>query len=292
MRLSLRSAPLLLALALPLGLPRPSLAEDAPAPGKEAPGAARKKKKKAAEPKADDTRTAAPDRAPAGGGSPAPSSKSSIDEEYGPAPAPSDNVVVAAPRRKPFGRGKLLVGARVGGAFPEVVSNFGPSFLVGLEVGWVLPRLPGIGEGLAATIDLAYSQPEASATLRDPHVASTYSSSVTQRELSLGLTVLYRVPNVMGGKLTPYLGIGPRLFFLESLGKAQPAGGGGVEFSETSTRIGMGLPVGVDYALGPGRLFLEAMFLYAPFNHNTTGSTNAGAITIEAGYRMLFGLGG
>jgi hypothetical protein len=222
--------------------------------------------------------------------------KTPQDDEFGPKPPPpaTDNVLIAVPKREPFGRGKLLFGARAGGAFPEVVSNFGPSFLVGLEVGWVLPRIPKIGEGLAVTIDLAYSQPEAGGTVANiPNAGdNTIKWNITQRELSLGLTVLYRIPNIKEGRLTPYIGIGPRIFMLSSLAKSESGGVAATAFNESSTRIGMGLPLGVEYALGPGRIFGEAMFLYAPFNHNATGASNAGALTVEVGYRFLLGLGG
>jgi hypothetical protein len=220
------------------------------------------------------------------------------DTDYGPkteaqALAPPPAAVVTRPPRVKLGRGRLMVAVRAGAALPEVVSNFGPSFLVGAEVGWVLPRLPVVGEGLAVTVDFAYSQPEAGGNVDAAAPGCPGCKwNVTQHEASLGLTVLYRAPFVMQGKLVPYIGIGPRLFMLDSSASVQPGSASVASFHETSNKIGMGLPLGADYALGPGRIFLEAMFLYAPFNHNVTGSTNAGAITIEAGYRMLFGLGG
>ena len=220
------------------------------------------------------------------------------DTDFGPkteaqALAPPPAAVSTRPPRQKLGRGKLMVAVRAGAALPQVVSNFGTSFLVGAEVGWALPRLPGIGEGLAVTVDFAYSQPEAGGNI-DAAAAGCPGCkwNVTQKEASLGLTVLYRVPFVMQGKLVPYIGIGPRLFMLDSGASVQPGGASVASFHETSNKVGMGLPLGADYALGPGRIFLEAMFLYAPFNHNVTGSSNAGALTIEAGYRMLFGLGG
>jgi opacity family porin len=220
--------------------------------------------------------------------------KTPQEEEFGPQlpPPPPPAAVVVKPRGPKFAPGNGLVAVRAGAAFPEVVSNFGPSFIVGAEVGWA-PRLPRIGEGFALTIDFAYSQPEANVKITDTtRVDAGATASLTQREYSFGLTLLYRVQKVKQGKVTPYLGIGPRLFLLQTLAKTSQGANVGTTYLESSTRIGMGIPVGVDFALGPGRLFGEAMFLYAPFNHNVTGATNAGALTVEVGYRYLFRLGG
>ena len=207
-----------------------------------------------------------------------------------PAPAAAE-VVVQAPPRYRFTRGQFIAGARVGGAFAQPFSNLGASFLVGVEVGWALPRLPGVGSGLALTIDLAFTQPGASGTATDPCLAQNtgiYSWDVTQRELSLGLNLIYRVPFLMGGRLVPYVGFGPRLFFLETrLAGFAGSANALTPYSETSTRAGLGVPLGADFPIGPGRVFLEAMLLYAPFNHNLTGESNAGMITIQAGYRFL-----
>ena len=218
------------------------------------------------------------------------------ESDYGPQwppPAPvvaAPEVVVEQPRYH-FTRGQLIAGAKAGAAFAQPFSNLGASFLVGVEVGWALPRLPGIGSGLAVTIDLAYTQPGASGAGIDSRLAPNaghYGFSVTQRELSLGFTALYRVPFLLGGRLVPYAGIGPRIFFLESKTSAEAGSGNTLPgFSETSTRVGLGVPLGADFPIGPGRVFLEAMLLYAPFNHNLTGDSNAGMITVQAGYRFL-----
>ena len=221
-------------------------------------------------------------------------------EVYGPQwppPAPraaSDDTVVrtAPPRtRIDWKSGRILVGARAGGAFAQPLSGLGSSFLVGVEVGWVLPALPGVGRGLALALDLAYAQPGASGDLTDPRLTAnggSYHYDVAQRELSLGLTVLYRLNRLLDGRLVPYAGFGPRLFFLQSATSGSAgAGNDFASYHEQSTRIGFGLPVGADYAIGPGRVFLEAMLLYAPFNHNVTGASNAGALTLDAGYRFL-----
>jgi hypothetical protein len=45
---------------------------------------------------------------------------------------------------------------------------------------------------------------------------------------------------------------------------------------------------GFDYALGPGRLLVEARFVYTGLSHLWTGETSAGNVTVGVGYRFLF----
>ena len=281
---------------------------DGPAVAEEAGAAVKKKKgakpdtrvaddkddpKRAAAAKATTPGTSVVGAAPAGGAAPLPEAS----DEFGPQLPPTDNVLVAVPKREPIGRGKVFAAVRIGAAIPQVVSSLSASFLVGAEAGWAAPKLPGIGEGLAFAIDVAFSQPSSSGTATDSHAGGMYTWSVTQKTTSLGLTVLYRAPFIQSasmerGKLVPYIGVGPRLFFLQTLASAQPGGAAVADYTETSSKIGFGVPFGADYVLGPGRVFLEGMFMWAPFKHNTTGESNAGALTLEAGYRMFFGLGG
>lgn len=279
-------------LAILLGVPSLALAAgDTPAaPAKDAP--AKKKKKKGSS-------TAEP-AAPV---EPAPASHEPVygpqlpDDSYGPQlpQEPSlahDNILKPTAEPFHFGRGRILVGAKFGGLFS--FGGFGASFYAGVEVGWALPKLPVIGETLALVVDLGYSQPGASGTVTDPRVdGGSYTWSVTQRELMLGINVMYRATWVKtakleAGRLVPYIGIGPRIFFLQSVTGGTTAKGGALpSTSEQSTRVGVGVPLGLELGLGPGRIFLEAMILWAGFEHNVTGPANLGAITVSAGYRFL-----
>ena len=282
-----------------LALGAPALAQTAPVKDKAAPAAAKKKKGgKAADDKSGDDPKAAGAPAPSTGPGGAPGNAGAPSNDFGPAPPPPppEPVVVAKPVREPIGRGKVFAAVRLGAAVPQVVSSFGASFLVGGEIGWALPKLPGLGEGLALAADVAYSQPGKSSDGNDPHANGAYSSVATQKTTSLGLTLLYRAnwvetASLERGKLVPYLGVGVRAFLLQTVATVTPSGGSSSEYTESSNKLGFGIPLGADYQLGPGRVFLEAMFLWAPFNHNITGPSNAGALTIEAGYRMFFGLG-
>ena len=235
-----------------------------------------------------------------------------VDPEYGPQlppetygpqlPQPTlsqDNVLKASAPHYRFSRGHFIAAVRVGGLFAQPFGGLGASFLVGAELGWALPKLPGIGETLAITVDFAYSQPGASSSgdITDPRIdGGSYRWQLTEREFMLGVNVFYRFTWVKNdklklepGRLVPYIGIGPRIFFLQSAtGGTVKTGSSLPTATEQSTGVGLGVPFGAELRLGPGRIFLEAMVMWASFQHYATGPTNAGALTLEAGYRFLF----
>jgi hypothetical protein len=62
------------------------------------------------------------------------------------------------------------------------------------------------------------------------------------------------------------------------------------ETLEQSTKVGFHVPLGVDYLLGPGRLFVEAQLFWAPIDHRSTGDSSVGAISAELGYRLFINL--
>lgn len=214
------------------------------------------------------------------------------EDTYGPTlpPAPVEAEVVK-PAPKKAGWGHLMAAARLGGLFAEPFSNLGASFLVGAEIGYLLPPLPVVGEGFGVTIDVAYTQPTASGAAMDARIGANggnYKWDVTQRETILGLTLLYRAPFIMDGKLVPYIGFGPRIFMMQTSSGGEAGSGNSIPgYNENSTQAGLGLPLGADYKIGPGRVFLEALLLYAPLNTNTTGSSSAGSISVAAGYRFI-----
>jgi hypothetical protein len=230
-------------------------------------------------------------------------------DEYGPAlpPAPAPVPVQPMPEarssspqeiellqsRGRAGHGRLMLGARFGGTFAEALGPLGASFLVGVEAGWAVPRLPLLGEGLVVQLDLGYTQPGASGSggpdPRVPGGGGTYSWSVTEREIALGLTVLYRLPlRILDGRLVPYGGLGPRLVLLQSsTGGATGDGHPFTGYTERSTRAGFSLTLGADWSLGPGRIFAELGLVVLPFDHNATGPSDAGYLSLCAGYRVF-----
>lgn len=190
-----------------------------------------------------------------------------------------ETVTQAAPARD---RGQVLIAAKIGGLFAEPFSRLGASYLVDVEIGYALPVWK---HHLALAIDGAYTAPEASGGGADAQVAAgSYTYQLQQREGILGLTLYYRHPI---GRVTPYIGVGPRLFLLQS----EVDGAAGTTpihtSSEVSTKAGVGAPLGVGVRLGPGDLFLEASVLWAPIDHRITGDSNMGALTVSLGYRFV-----
>lgn len=187
-------------------------------------------------------------------------------------------------------RGAFVLGLRVGGLFaqPFTEGRLGASFLTGLEVGYVLPVLR---RGLGVLADVSYTQPTATGTTTDPRVTSNggmYTWNLTQRELVVGFTVMYRLTLLGSGRVAPYIGIGPRLFFLQSLVTGSAGSNNPIsETREQSLRVGLTVPLGVDIGLGPGRVFGEALVQWAPLSHQSTGDANVGSLSVLAGYRLF-----
>jgi opacity protein-like surface antigen len=183
-------------------------------------------------------------------------------------------------------RGAFVIGVGAGGLFPQPLSRLETSFLVDAEVGYVLPFLH---RAIGLTFDAGYTQPTASGSQTDPRVTSNggmYMWNLTQQELLVGFTVTFRLTMIMNGRLAPYIGIGPRLWFTRSQVMGS-AGSNMIEQStEQSTQVGLSAPLGVDFGLGPGRVFLQGLFLWAPISNQVTGQSNLGSIDVLAGYRL------
>jgi hypothetical protein len=60
-----------------------------------------------------------------------------------------------------------------------------------------------------------------------------------------------------------------------------------MEFTETSTEIGLFVALGGEYRLGPGALFLDIDFGWSDLDHKITGDTSTANITPTLGYRFF-----
>jgi hypothetical protein len=195
---------------------------------------------------------------------------------------PATAAVTTVPARD---RGQILIAPKLGVLLPYGFSSLRASYLVGLELGYALPVLR---HRLAVTLAGEFTAPEASGTGTDPRLdaaAGAYSWHLSQRELILGVSLVYRHRI---GRLVPYAGVGPRLFLLDS--RVEGAAGGATisQSSEVSTKVGAGVPVGLGVQLGPGDLFAELELQLAPIDHRTTGSANSGSLSLALGYRLVF----
>jgi opacity protein-like surface antigen len=189
-------------------------------------------------------------------------------------------MAVAAPARadEPAESQRVIVGAKVGGIAP--FDGLSPFVSGGIEAGYLL------GHGLAVVLDVDYTQPTKSSSETDPRVAGgTYTWKLTQQELGAMPVVLYRLTWVKG--FVPFVGIGPRVLFLKST--VQDNGGPTIQkTTETSTKLGLGLPAGAELALGPGHLIGELLIQYGGIDHTATGNGNTAAVSLSLGYRMFF----
>jgi hypothetical protein len=204
-----------------------------------------------------------------------------------PAPSTAGDAVATHELAPPHDRGAVIIGLKAGGTFSEPFSPLGPSYLVGVELGYLLPFAH---RSIAILVDGAFTEPGASGGTTDPRVTSNggaYTWNLTQREVLIGLTLMYRL-HIGTGRVAPYIGVGPRVWLLQSKLVGEAGAGNPIsESNEQSTKFGVSAPLGVDIGLGPGRLFIEAQVMWAPIDHRSTGDSSVGAINGALGYRLL-----
>jgi hypothetical protein len=200
------------------------------------------------------------------------------------APARADRGMPSTHAQPPRDRGAPLVGIKLGVLLPQAFSTLNTHLLLEVEAGYLLPfarRLLGL------TASFAFSSPGTSGSgLADPRVpGGSYSYSSTQQHFLLGVTAWANLPL---GRVVPYLGIGPRIYAVRTTSNGDAGGSDIYDTLETSTEVGVGIPVGVNVMLGPGRVFGEFQLLWAGIAQRSTGDSSIGSLTIGAGYRFVF----
>jgi hypothetical protein len=177
--------------------------------------------------------------------------------------------------------GGLLAGAKFGGIVP--FGGLSPNVTGGIEVGYVFPWLH---RSFAAAINLDYAAPKTSGTVMDPRVAGgKYTWHLTQQELNLMPVVMYRL--TLLPKVTPFIGIGPRIYFLKSSVRSDEGKPAFQETTEQSTKVGFGVPIGAEIQFGPGGFLAELLLQYGSLDHTATGTSNTGGLSLAVGYRVL-----
>lgn len=183
--------------------------------------------------------------------------------------------------------GALLLAGKVGGI--ASFNGLDPFVQAGLELGWVFGDTD---HSIAGFLQVEYSAPpasgEGSEDQFDPSRVpdGAYEWELVQKELVFQPTFLYRLTGLTDS-ITPYVGIGPRIYLLETVVRGAAGGETIGDTKERSTKFGAGLPLGVELALGPGGLFAELLLQWAPFDHETTGETHLGGSSLFVGYRAL-----
>ena len=173
----------------------------------------------------------------------------------------------------------VFVTAKIGGIVP--FGGLGPNAIGGIDLGYALDN------GLAFGIGADYAAPKKSESERDTRVSGgTYTWHLTQQMLQVMPFIMYRIKSL--GTLVPYVAIGPRIYMLQSFVRSNE---GKPEFQETreaSTKIGVGVPIGIELKAGPGALIGELLLQYGGLDHTSTGKSNSGAASLSLGYRMMF----
>jgi hypothetical protein len=195
-----------------------------------------------------------------------------------PAPAPEPaSVTAAAPNPATWQFG---IQPRLGVVVPT--SKLGATVLGGLELDYALSALE---HRLVLGLDVSLARPSHDGTVMDPRITPmTADYTVHETELSLALLASYRLTG-QGSSFVPWIGIGPMLHLLKTTETATLAPG---ENTATSTEIGVELGGGADLRAGPGFVTGDVRVAYSQLDHVLTGSTNAGKITLAAGYRVVF----
>lgn len=173
------------------------------------------------------------------------------------------------------------VGLHAGLVLPQLGSELGTTGGVTLDAGYRLWR------GLTPFFAASYAQPVVEGSYGDPRLTATsYTTTVTQRELTLTLGALWRQP--LGTRAAIVGGAGARAWLLESVATGSAGDEPFLENTETSTRWGgVGL-LGGELRLGPGALALTLELGGSALPHLITGDVATTALGVELGYRFLF----
>lgn len=197
-----------------------------------------------------------------------------------PAIASAQDLPAPEPAAKPE-RGAIVAGGKFGGV--ASFNGLGPFVNGALEVGYILPFL---NRGIGIYADVAYTVPRTSGEGSDPRVpGGAYSWTLTQKQLSITPMVVYRFTKL--GRLVPYVGLGARIYMMESITEGMSGNQTILETKERSTKVGMALPLGVDFKIGPGALLAELLFELGPLDHRLTGETSTAATSLALGYRLM-----
>jgi hypothetical protein len=188
----------------------------------------------------------------------------------------------AAPARADW-NGQAAV--RLGALMPEPFSSLGPSWVVGVEGGWVAPAWH---RRLGVVIDLGLGMPEADGQLQSAQAPPGVSWHAAVREITVGVSAELRAPI---GRVVPYLRAGPRLLVADALVGGRAADARVPTTREDSLALGLSIVPGLGVMLSPGQLFLELpVSLYWRVGHSPqlTGDFNPSTLALAAGYRIFF----
>jgi hypothetical protein len=209
--------------------------------------------------------------------------QASDDEAFDPDPDPAYD----APEEEASEEsgGAFLLAGKVGGGVP--FNGLDVNVAGAVEVGYLFSRRdPSIG----VLLDVSYFVPQSEGTAVDPRLVESmggsYDWQAWQKELVFQPTFLYRL-TALTDLIIPYVGIGPRIYLLETVVEGTAGGARFPISKEVSTQFGFGVPVGAELPLGPGSLMAELLFQWGPLGHEITGDTHLSSGSLWVGYRAL-----
>jgi hypothetical protein len=169
------------------------------------------------------------------------------------------------------------VGLKLGGTYPT--SKLGVTYMGAFDLSYKLPFLRELLNNgyVAVGAEVGYLQPKLSGSSTSASVGGNYSYDLAQRLLTVSLDAIVSYP-VLGVK--PYAGLGWGFYFLRAQSTLLDRTN-----TETQTRSGLEARGGAAFPLGPGDVFAELRYHWVGLEFLSTGSGNAGGVTLGAGYR-------
>jgi len=185
----------------------------------------------------------------------------------------------------------ISVGARMVVSFSQIFSKLGVTPGGNIEIGYLLPF---IEKRLAIELASGYLWANAKGSGQDQRLVSSegevyegYEWELIQHQLIFTLQIKGRIFPI-GKKFNTYVYAGPSLYLLWSVVKANAEGNDFGTNTERSTKPGVSCGAGVEYKLGPGRLFGEILMAWSPLNHDVTGDKSTGNLGLGFGYIAVF----
>jgi hypothetical protein len=181
----------------------------------------------------------------------------------------------------------LVIGAKLGGGFPQLTSEFDSTFTGELELGYTLPVLD---RSIEIFLNGQYAAPTSEDTEAGPDERlpgdGTWSYDATFQQLILTLGGLYRL-DVGSDLVVPYGALGARMYLWQTEASGEADGEPFGEYEEQDTDFGGYAALGADFFVGPGSILVEVQFGYASVDNFILRDTNTGALNALVGYRMF-----
>ena len=199
-------------------------------------------------------------------------------------PAVSQSAEVSAAKPEGSGLVGIALAPKVGAVIPT--SKLGATFALGLEAGYTFPflrdKLPSwmaLFEP-ALMVEFSYLEPKKVGSGSSDLVGGAFAYDLAQRIMILAFDAIVKFTPWI---VQPYGGIGYGFYFLHAEQKSY-----GLTNQEDQLYSGLQLRAGAEYAIWHGGVMAELRYHYTGLGFLSTGQSNAGGITISAGYRFVF----